>query len=221
MERVFEFLAVRTPTGWADRAVADLQTLLLDHATLELKAAHQAQQLIWKYGADTGGLLPDEQAQFALVNRMSRLAREELRHFEQVLAILQARGIPYVTQSASGYARTLREHVRADEPARLVDTLIVGALIEARSCERFHALLPLLRRDDPVLEKFYRSLLRSEARHFEDYLSLAETVGGGDAAKRIEVLRAAEAELMFVDTAELRFHSGVASVREPGAADMD
>ncbi|WP_448672331.1 tRNA isopentenyl-2-thiomethyl-A-37 hydroxylase MiaE, partial [Escherichia coli] len=76
------------------------------------------------------------------VNKMSRLAREELRHFEQVLAILKKRGIPVVNVSASRYASALRDLVRKQEPQRLTDTLVVGAFIEARSCERFAALVP-------------------------------------------------------------------------------
>src|SRR3990167_6791777 len=99
-----------------------------------------------------------------LLHKMSRLAREELRHFEQVLAILQRRGITYTHLTSSRYAAELRQAVRTHEPGRLVDTLIVGAFIEARSCERFAKLAPHL---DAELGDFYNTLLKSETRHFE------------------------------------------------------
>ena len=210
MEAVFEFLLTPTPSAWCDRAVADVETLLLDHAGLELKAAHQAQRLIWKYGGSVAGVFSDTQVQMDLLQRMSRLAREELRHFEQVLAIIERRRLRYTPLRPSGYAAALHAHIRGTEPERLTDSLIVGALIEARSCERFHAIVPALERSDPELAGFYRTLLRSEARHFGDYLELAERVGGARTAGRIDELRAKEAPLMHVDSPQLRFHSGVA-----------
>ncbi len=209
MNAVLSFLDTRTPQAWTALALADIDTLLLDHATLELKAAHQAQQLIWKYGGDRAGLFPSPDAQMDLLWQMSRLAREELRHFEQVLDIIRDRGLRFSPLSASGYAAALHAHIRSAEPERLVDTLIVGALIEARSCERFYSLVEPLEAAEPGLARFYRSLLRSEARHFTNYLELAKRVGGPATAERIDELRALEGPLMFVDSPELRFHSGV------------
>ena len=116
-----------------------------------------------------------------LLQKLSRLAREELRHFEQVIAIMQARGIRYPQLSASRYAGELRKQVRTHEPGRLVDTLLVGAIIEARSCERFAALAPEL---DAELAAFYTSLLQSESRHFTDYLKLAEELAARRLAHR-------------------------------------
>lgn len=211
MDAVLSFLETRTPSEWCDLALADIDTLLLDHATLELKAAHQAQQLIWRYGADRAGLFPDADVQVDLLQQMSRLAREELRHFEQVLDIIEARGLRYSPLPASGYAAALHEHMRSAEPDRLIDTLIIGALIEARSCERFHVLTKPLEAPEPELARFYRSLLRSEARHFTNYLELAKRVGGSAVAGRIDELRALEGQLMFIDSPVLRFHSGVAN----------
>ncbi len=101
---------------------------------------------------------------------MSRLAREELRHFEQVRKILSKRSIPFEHVSASRYAGKLRREVRDKEPERLLDMLLVGALIEARSCERFAVLVPHLPED---IGRFYAGLLASEARHFEHYLNFA------------------------------------------------
>lgn len=209
MDAVLDFLLTRTPHAWCERAIADLDTLLLDHAGLELKAAHQAQRLIWKYGPLGTAVFPDTGVQMILLQRMSRLAREELRHYEQVLAIIERRGVHYRPLTSCGYAAALHAHIRGSEPERLIDTLIVGALIEARSCERFSVIVPALERDEPGLARFYRSLLRSEARHFADYLELAELVGGAGTAARVDELRAFEAPLMHVDSPCLRFHSGV------------
>ena len=210
MDDIEEFLLTPTPPQWCERALGELETLLLDHAGLELKAAHQAQRLIWNYGGADVRAIPDRQVQLDLLQRMSRLAREELRHFEQVLAVIDRRGIAYRPLSSSGYAAALRGHVRGNEPDRLVDTLIVGALIEARSCERFGMLTAALEPGEPELAAFYRTLLRSEARHFRDYLTLAERIGGRDTPARVEELRRIEAPLMHVDSPRLRFHSGVA-----------
>ena len=211
---VLAFLRCRTPQAWLDRALSGLSDLLLDHATLELKAAQQAQKLIWKYGTGSRRLsgVPD-QVRIELVKKMSRLAREELKHFERVVRLLERRSIPYRTLSASRYAAALHAEIRDEEPARLVDTLIVGAIIEARSCERFAALAPSLAERDRELARFYESLLVSEARHFEDYLQLARSVGGAEAhdeiEMRIDAFLRLESRLVSTPDNEHRFHSGV------------
>ena len=138
---------------------------------------------------------------------MSRLAREELRHFEQVIAIIRKRAIPLVNISSARYAGALRKLVRNHNPYRLTDALIVGAIVEARSCERFAALVPHL---DEDLAKFYSSLLKSEARHFQDYLKLAHTYGDkADVEAKIQEILLAERELIESPDEEFRFHSGV------------
>jgi len=222
---VLDFLPSRTPAGWVDRAMADLPTLLLDHASLELKAAQQAQRLMRKYGArpprrsnsdDREGTAGNARAtrrlgRYDLLNKMSRLAREELRHFEQVLAILEERDIAYRPISASRYASGLHEEIRQTEPGRFLDSLLVGAIIEARSCERFYTLLPRLETEDPELGRFYASLLRSEARHFSDYLELARKAAGGSIDGRVARLLTREAVLMSTPDPQIRFHSGVAA----------
>jgi tRNA-(ms[2]io[6]A)-hydroxylase len=212
---VLDFLRVRTPQCWVTSAVADLDPLLLDHATLELKAAQQAQNLIWKYGTlapsqTVASLAP---VRLELTQKMSRLAREELRHFEQVVGLLAQRGQQYRGISPSRYAAGLHALVRADEPGRLVDYLLVGAIIEARSCERFAALVPALESAEPRLAKFYLSLLKSEARHFEDYLKLARRVDSAQVDGRLAVLLERDAELMESPDSELRFHSGAPLAR--------
>jgi tRNA-(ms[2]io[6]A)-hydroxylase len=195
LNEIHNFLACETPQLWIDYALKNQDVLLIDHAHCEKKAASTAMTLMFRY-VDR----PD------LLNKMSRLAREELIHFEQVLELLQARGIEYCHMSSAGYAGGMRKHVRNHEPARLIDTMIVGAFIEARSCERFAKLAPHL---DDVLAKFYRSLLKSECRHYQDYLSLAEAYAGESIADRVAVFREAERDLIESEDDLFRFHSGI------------
>ncbi|RTE87777.1 tRNA-(ms[2]io[6]A)-hydroxylase [Lysobacter sp. N42] len=141
-----------------------------------------------------------------MVDRMLLLMKEELHHFTQVYEIMREREMDIQPLSASRYAASLLSHVRTYEPETLIDKLIVGGLIEARSCERFAALAPHL---DSQLQKFYISLLRSEARHFEDYLKLAQEIAGRDISADIQRLVDVEAGLITSTDNELRFHSGV------------
>lgn len=190
------FLLCPTPRAWVTWALENPEILLVDHANCEKKAASTALNLMYRY-VDHHKLL----------TKLSRLAREELRHFEQVIAIMKARGVEYPQLSASRYAGTLRKQVRSEEPGRLVDTLLVGAIIEARSCERFAMLAPEL---DAELGHFYRSLLKSESRHFMDYLKLAREVGSqAEVEERLPVLLSHERQLIEEPDVEFRFHSGV------------
>lgn len=141
-----------------------------------------------------------------LVEKMVLLIKEELHHFYQVWEIMQARGIAYRKMTSSRYAKGLMREITTHEPDTLVDKLICGAYIEARSCERFASLAPWL--DEP-LQKFYLSLLRSEARHYQDYLALAATVSPVNIAPRVQAIGRAEAQLINQPDSELRFHSGV------------
>lgn len=196
------FLPCATPAAWVEWALEHPELLLVDHANCEKKAASTALNLMYRY-VD----------QPRLLHKLSRLAREELRHFEQVFALMQKRGVAYPQLKASRYAGELRRLVRSNEPGRLVDTLLVGALIEARSCERFAALIPVL---DLELADFYASLLKSEARHFEDYLGLAAGLApAAEIAERLAVLGACEAGLVESADSEFRFHSGVPEVLAP------
>lgn len=191
---VREFLSCPTPDAWLRNALDAPELLLIDHANCEKKAASTALTLLYRY-VDK----PD------LLQRMSRLAREELRHFEQVVAIMTARGIAYVQTPAARYAGALHKHVRMQEPQRLIDTLIIGAFIEARSCERFASLAPLL---DAELQKFYLGLLASESRHFQHYLQLAERYADEPLGARIAFFAERERELIEAPDIEFRFHSG-------------
>ncbi len=197
LDEIHQFLPCETPDAWIAEAIKpeNLWLLLTDHAHCEKKAASTAMTLMFRY-VDR----PD------LLNKMSRLAREELIHFEQVLAIMQERGLVYDHLTQARYAGGLRKHVRTYEPGRLIDTLIIGALIEARSCERFAKLAPFL---DDQLAKFYRSLLKSEARHYQDYLFLAQEYAGEPIDDRIAFFREVERELIEQPDEEFRFHSGM------------
>ncbi|MBU0900339.1 MULTISPECIES: MiaE family protein [Pseudomonas] len=196
LPEIHEFLGCRTPDAWITAALADQQTLLIDHKNCEFKAASTALSLMAKYSTYVD-----------LLNAMSRLAREELVHHEQVLRIMKRRKIGLRPVSAARYASGLRKVVRTHEPHKLVDTLVVGAFIEARSCERFEALVPHL---DDELGKFYFGLLKSEARHFQNYLKLAYQYGDArDVDQAIERVRAAERELIESPDTEFRFHSGI------------
>ena len=194
LKEIHEFLPCRTPEQWIENALANQDVMLIDHAHCEKKAASTALSLMYRYVDNTD-----------LLNKMSRLAREELRHFEQVLAIMKKRGVVYSHLSPARYAAGLREAVRKDDPGRLVDVLIVGAIIEARSCERFAALAPHL---DDKLAEFYNSLLKSEARHYQDYLELAKQANGGPVQERVEAFMAIEQKLIEEPDSEFRFHSG-------------
>lgn len=198
---LLDFLPCATPVAWVEAASRPehLPTLLVDHANCEKKAASTALALMHRYPM-----------QHTLLHKLSRLAREELRHFEQVIDILRRRNIPYTHVSASRYAAGLHACVRREEPDRLVDSLLLGGIIEARSCERFAVIAPRL---DEELGAFYRSLLKSEARHFRDYLTLAEGLAGADAVRaRLLELLPVEQNLVTRPDADLRFHSGPLAV---------
>ncbi len=197
---IARFFDIATPDEWVDEACRRIPELLLDHANCELKAASTALGFLYRYPDRTG-----------LAQRMSRLAREELRHFEQVRSIMQDMNVPFDRLTASRYAGGLRAAVRDDEPHKLLDLLLVGALIEARSCERFAKLAPHL---PSKLGKFYNGLLASEARHFEHYIELAKTeceVTDDEVEARLTELKQLEANLITDPDPQFRFHSGTPS----------
>jgi tRNA-(ms[2]io[6]A)-hydroxylase len=195
---VSQLLQAPTAEAWVVRAMEELPVLLLDHANCEKKAASTALSLMFRY--------PHMDS---LTWRMSRLAREELRHFEQVQKILSRRGIGFRQLKPARYADGLRKHLRSRDPARLMDLLVVGAFIEARSCERFALLAPRL---DSELGGFYAGLLAAEARHFRQYLALAAEVDtdpeAGAVLERIAFFGPIEAQLCTDPDPQFRFHSG-------------
>jgi len=189
-------LLAATPARWYEVACERWRELLVDHANCEKKAASTALSLIFSYPED-----------MALTDKMSRLAREELRHFEQVQKLMQELNVPFSRMAPSRYGEGLRKAIHRSEPARVLDLMLCGALIEARSCERFEGLGPLLQ--EP-LRGFYTGLAVSEARHQSLYLRLAEQRAGDvDWRARLQQLSAIEAELATSPDPQFRFHSGL------------
>ena len=199
---VESILLADTPGAWVDAAVEGWRELLVDHANCEKKAASTALALIFAYPEDV-----------ELGLALSRLAREELRHFEQVQAAMTQSGVAFVRQKPGRYAAGLRSVLRTSEPGRKLDLLLSGALIEARSCERFGLLAGRLQQS---LGRFYARLAESEARHFELYVGLARQRGPQEWQGRLRGLAQKEAELATAVDGELRFHSG-----PPGLAAID
>jgi len=199
-------LASTTAPQWSESMLATSATideLLLDHAHCEKKAASTALSLIFRY---------PERA--ALITPLSELAREELSHFEQVVALLRARGREFERLAPSPYAAKLMQGVRIHEPVRLLDTLLCCALIEARSCERMQLLARAFeaRVEAPGMRELfelYEGLLASEARHFATYVELARQcslVGEAELGKRLAELAEHEAEVIRAATGTTRMH---------------
>lgn len=196
LEQLMQFIKVPTPKAWLEHAPADISLLLRDHAHCERKAAATALNFISKY--------PEKKELIAV---MSPLAREELLHFEKVLMLMQERNVEFRSLKPSRYAQTLHQQVvSAPAHQRLSDQLIVGAIIEARSCERFYALASLL--DDKPLARFYHTLVKAEARHFKDYIHLARLYGQ-DIEQRLNHFLTIENTMICQSEEVFRFHSGI------------
>lgn len=197
LQPIHAFLGCTTPESWLDAASQpeNMALIIQDHANCEKKAASTAINLMFRYGFYTD-----------LQVKLSQLVREEMLHYEQVLELMQKRGQAWAAIPAGRYAGALRKEIKTYEPQALVDVLIVGAFVEARSCERFAALAPYV---DDELAKFYKYLLKSESRHFEDYLILAQSVSTQDISERVDTFRQLEAELISTPDPQLRFHSGI------------
>lgn len=203
MKPVIGFLGCETPKAWLDEALQNLEILMQDHANCEKKAASTAMNLMFRYS-----FFVDLQV------KLAQLVREEMLHYEQVLEFMNKRGQQWIGLSAGRYAGGLRKEIRTYEPEALIDVLVIGAFVEARSCERFYALAPLV---DDELGRYYRYLLKSESRHFEDYLALALDVAKTaklknpqeDIQSRIEYIREVEKNLILSPDEMFRFHSGV------------
>jgi tRNA 2-(methylsulfanyl)-N6-isopentenyladenosine37 hydroxylase len=191
-------LAAPTPAAWVDAACEHWRELLIDHANCEKKAASSALALIFAYPEDR-----------ELSAALSRLAREELRHFEQVAQLMRRLRVSFERQRPGRYAAGLRAALRPHEPARKLDLMLAGALIEARSSERFALLAPRL--PEPM-GSFYAHLGQCEARHFQLYLRLAQRAAAAadpvQLPARLAALAAVEAELISASDQQLRFHSG-------------
>jgi tRNA-(ms[2]io[6]A)-hydroxylase len=191
-------LRVATPASWLTHACAEPAILLIDHANCEKKAASTALSLMFAYAED-----------LELAGKMSRLAREELRHYEQVAKLIKALNVTPRRLAPGRYAARLRRLVAKHEPEREVDLMVCGAFIEARSCERFAALARVM--GGPIAQLF-QGLHAAEARHFQVYLELAKRAAlrfDASLESRIMSFAALEAELITTPDPEFRFHSGL------------
>lgn len=178
-----------------EQALANLEIILLDHSHCERKAAGVALNLMFRYPSNT-----------QLVRQLTAIAREELEHFELVNQHLERRGIPLGPLAAPPYGANLNAQIRRDEPNRLLDTLLVCGLIEARSHERLGLLGTHV--PDPELAQFYRGLMASEARHYGVYWVLADTYFERSAVmQRLEELAIVESQLLATLYPEPRIHS--------------
>ena len=201
IEEINNFLKVATPKSWANEASNRIAELLNDHANCELKAASTAMGFIYKYSSFDD-----------LCYKMSRIAREELRHFEQVKSLMKKRGIMFEYVKPSRYAKSLRDSIRNNEPERFMDSLIVGAIIEARSCERFYYLMDILPSD---ISEFYARLVESESRHFLMYLEFAKDHNNQhslDFDNKLDELLKIESEIVTKPDSNFGFHSGPLSL---------
>jgi tRNA 2-(methylsulfanyl)-N6-isopentenyladenosine37 hydroxylase len=190
-------LRVPTPSAWVAQACASPDVLIIDHANCEKKAASTALALMFAYAED-----------LELTDKMSRLAREELRHYEQVAKLIRALGVTPQRLAPGRYAERLRRLVAKAEPHREVDLMICGAFIEARSCERFAVLSAAI---GAPLGDLFQGLHNAEARHYRVYLDLARRAGkraGVELQPRIEEFAALEAQLITEPDTVFRFHSG-------------
>lgn len=190
-------LAAATPPAWVKRACEAPDILLIDHANCEKKAASTALALMFAYAED-----------LELTDKLSRLAREELRHYEQVAKLLGTLKVAPQRLAPGRYAARLRRLVSTAEPRREVDLMVCGAFIEARSCERFALLAETI---GPPLAPLFSGLHAAEARHYEMYLGLAKRAArraGVDLGARVVAFAAMEAELITSPDPLFRFHSG-------------
>ncbi|BAU13841.1 tRNA-hydroxylase [Leptolyngbya sp. NIES-3755] len=189
------FLQQPTSEAWVDQALANLDTILLDHSHCERKAAGVALNLMFRYPSSA-----------KLVRMLTAIAQEELEHFEQVNQILERRSIPLAPLAPPPYGASLNKQIRVREPDRMLDSLLVSGLIEARSHERLGLLAEHC--DDRELAKFYRALMASEARHYGVYWTLADTYfERSQMNQRLEELGAIESEILSTLYPQPRIHS--------------
>ncbi len=188
-------LKCETSARWLAQVDADLPSILIDHAHCEKKAAGTALNLIFAYVEDA-----------ELCREMTAIVNEELEHFHMVLDLLARRGIRFRRLTPSSYGRELNDLVRKQEPQKAVDRLLVAGLIEARSCERFHALAKHVK--DTELAEFYGSLFESEARHHTTYTRLAKHFAPDEEVmRRLDELAELEAAIISRGEEKPRMHS--------------
>jgi tRNA-(ms[2]io[6]A)-hydroxylase len=190
-------LQCKTPPRWLAQVDSDLPAVLIDHAHCEKKAASTAMNFLFSYGKHVD-----------LCREMAKIVCEEMEHFQQVLDLLEPRGIPFGPIKPGCYGKELQKLVRDREPGRAVDRLLIAGLIEARSCERFSILSEHIATRDSELAEFYRSLFESEARHHSTYVRLAHKFDSeANVEVRLQELSAEESRIMTQGDPLPRMHS--------------
>lgn len=185
-------LRVPTPPRWLPLALSDIDTLLLDHAHCEKKAASTVLSFVFR--------TPEHD----LAGALSRMAREELTHFEMALRELKRRGKAFDRLEPSAYAGRLVAAARKrPEADALVDAFVAAALIEARSCERLALLADAV--EDPHLRGFYQALHPAEERHHQLLLEAAARFG--EVVPRLAFLAEVEARIVEAGEPNVRMHA--------------
>ncbi|MEB3215807.1 MAG: tRNA isopentenyl-2-thiomethyl-A-37 hydroxylase MiaE [Nostocales cyanobacterium 94392] len=184
-----------TNPAWVELAISNLEAILLDHSQCERKAASAAINFMFRYPSNG-----------KMVKELTKIAQEELEHFEQVNQWLEKRNIALRPLTPPPYGAKLKAQIRPTEPNRFLDSLLVSALIEARSHERLGLLA--IHCPEPDLAKFYKGLMASEARHYGIYWVLADTYCNREiVTQRLDELSIAESEILATLYPEPRIHS--------------
>lgn len=205
---VDSFLRAKTPRTWLECAQRNERLLLSDHANCERKAASSALAMIHRFADDRNACMA-----------LSRIVREEMRHFEQVLSLIHTRGHEFSPLGPSRYARGLHKCASKLGSDALFSQLLIAAIIEARSCERFRQLIEVLER--PVA-KLYERLTEAEERHFGLYLRLASNIGEQQVIEdQLDTLLGEDARLITEDDDQFRFHSGSPSIAKHSNVRLD
>jgi tRNA 2-(methylsulfanyl)-N6-isopentenyladenosine37 hydroxylase len=174
----------KVPADWLPKILTNLPAAMVDHAHLERKAATSALNLE-KY-----------RDLFPRVSELNAIAIEELQHFELVLRLLRARGIPFGQPYPSPWIAGLFRSIRNGQRYQVIDHLICGSLIEGRSCEKFQILASELKSVDPELAAFYASLIESEGNHYATYLMMARSINEEETQRRLDFYLDLDAELI-------------------------
>ena len=174
----------KVPADWLPKVMANLPSVLVDHAHLERKAATSALNLE-KY-----------HVLFPRVEELNAIALEELQHFQLVLNMLKRRGIPFDQAHPSPWIAGLMRSVRQGTRQQAIDHLLCCSLIEGRSCEKFQFLAEGLKETDAELAQFYASLVESEGNHYATYLLMAKEVDEAETSRRLDFYLDLEAKLM-------------------------
>lgn len=188
-------LAEPTRDGWFDAVCDHLDVILIDHTHLEKRAASTALSMVFRYTGRSG-----------VPRQLGEVVQEEMEHFTRMLDVLEARDVELRPLDPAPYASRLVDEIRAHEPQKFLDKLLVAGLIEARSCERFAILGD--RVDDAELARFYEELFEAEANHYTLYTGLARRhFDDEEVTNRLDELAALEVEALKAGADLPRLHS--------------